>query len=56
MYGCSPIQGTKFYSCWNLVKPGSQSGTYDILNMGLVGSFGLKGLFSAKTENSLASD
>ena len=25
--GCSPIQGTKFYSCWNLMKPGSQSGT-----------------------------
>ena len=28
VYGCSPIQGTKFYSCWNLMKPGSQSGTY----------------------------
>ena len=27
VYGCSPIQGTKFYSCWNLMKPGSQSGT-----------------------------
>ena len=22
------IQGTKFYSCWNLLKPWSQSGTY----------------------------
>ena len=30
VYGCSPIQGTKFYSCWNLMKPGSQSGTYMI--------------------------
>ena len=29
VYGCSPIQGTKFYSCWNLMKPGSQSGTKD---------------------------
>ena len=28
VYGCSPIQGTKFYSCCNLMKPGSQSGTY----------------------------
>ena len=28
VYGCFPIQGTKFYSCWNLMKPGSQSGTY----------------------------
>ena len=28
VYGCSPIQGTTFYSCWNLMKPGSQSGTY----------------------------
>ena len=27
-YGCSQIQGTKFYFCWNLMKPGSQSGTY----------------------------
>ena len=27
VYGCSPIQGTKFYSCWNLMKPGSHSGT-----------------------------
>ena len=27
VYGCSPIQGTKFYSCWNLMKPGYQSGT-----------------------------
>ena len=27
VYGCSPIQGTKFYSCWNLMTPGSQSGT-----------------------------
>ena len=24
-YGCSPIQGTKFYPCWNLMKPGSRS-------------------------------
>ena len=23
LYGCSPIQGTKFYSRWNLMKPGS---------------------------------
>ena len=28
VYGYSPIQGTKFYSCWNLMKPGSQNGTY----------------------------
>ena len=28
VYGCSPIQGTTFYSCWNLMKPGSQSRTY----------------------------
>ena len=28
VYGCCPIQGTKFYSCWNFMKPGSQSGTY----------------------------
>ena len=28
VYGCSPIQGTTFYSCWNLMKPGSQSETY----------------------------
>ena len=28
VYGCSPIQGTRSYSCWNLLKPGSQSGTY----------------------------
>ena len=27
VYGCSPIQGTKFYSCLNSMKPGSQSGT-----------------------------
>ena len=27
VYGCSPIQGTTFCSCWNLLKPGSQSGT-----------------------------
>ena len=30
LYGCSPIQGTTFYSCWNLMKPGSQSGTYTL--------------------------
>ena len=28
VYGCSPIQGTKLKSCWNLMKPGSQSKTY----------------------------
>ena len=28
LYGCSPIKGTKLYSCWNSMKPGSQSGTY----------------------------
>ena len=27
VYGCSLIQGTKFYSCWNLIKSGSQSWT-----------------------------
>ena len=27
-YGCFPIQRTKLYSCWNLMKPGSQNGTY----------------------------
>ena len=27
VYRCSPIQGTKFYYCWNLMKPGFQSGT-----------------------------
>ena len=30
VYGCSPIQGTAYYSCWNNMKPGSQSGTYII--------------------------
>ena len=29
VYGWSPIQGTRLYSCWNLMKPGSQSGTYE---------------------------
>ena len=24
VYGFSPIQGTTFYSCWNLMKPGFQ--------------------------------
>ena len=28
VYGCSPIQRTQFYSCWNFMKPGSQSETY----------------------------
>ena len=28
VYGCSPIQGTQFYSCWNFMKPGSQNGTH----------------------------
>ena len=28
VYGCTPIKGTKFYSCWKLMKSGSQSGTY----------------------------
>ena len=28
VYGCSLIQGTTPYSCWNLMKPGCQSGTY----------------------------
>ena len=28
VYGCYPIQGTKFYSFWNFMKPGSQSGMY----------------------------
>ena len=28
VYGCSPIQGTEYYSCWNLMNPGSQSETY----------------------------
>ena len=27
VYGCSPIQESKFYCWWNLMKPGSQSGT-----------------------------
>ena len=31
VYGCSPIQGTKLLSCWNLMKPGSQSETYMIV-------------------------
>ena len=40
VYGCSPIQGTKFYSCWILMKPGSQSGTYAInMNNVLIISF-----------------
>ena len=30
VYGCSSIQGTTFYSCWNFMKPGSQSGTYHL--------------------------
>ena len=34
VYGCSPIQGTKFYSCWNFMKPGSQSETF-FLSSGL---------------------
>ena len=34
VYGCSPIQGTKFYSCGNLMKPGSQSGTYILIFFG----------------------
>ena len=33
VYGCSQIQGTIFYSCWNLMKPGSQSGTSAKLNI-----------------------
>ena len=28
VYGSSPIQGPTIYSCWNLMKLGSQSGTY----------------------------
>ena len=28
VYGCSPIQGKKFYPGWNLMNPGSQSETY----------------------------
>ena len=28
--GCSQIQGTKFNSSWNLMKPGSQSETYSM--------------------------
>ena len=28
VYSCSLIQWTKFHSCWNLMKSGSQSGTY----------------------------
>ena len=31
LYGCFPIQGTQFYSCWNLMKPGFKSGTYLIV-------------------------
>ena len=31
VYGCSPIWGTKFYSCWNLLEPGSQSKTCVLL-------------------------
>ena len=27
VFSCTPIQGTNLYSCWNLLKPGSQSGT-----------------------------
>ena len=30
VYGCSPIQGTKCYPCWNSMKPGSQSGTFTL--------------------------
>ena len=30
VYGCSPIQGTTFDSYRNLMKPGSQSGTYSL--------------------------
>ena len=39
VYGYSPIQGTKFYSCWNFMTPGSQSGTYAILNTQWVKAF-----------------
>ena len=28
VYDSFQIQGTTFYSCWNLMKPGFQSGTY----------------------------
>ena len=31
VYGCSPIQGTHFYFCWHLMKPGSQSRTYALI-------------------------
>ena len=31
VYGCSAIQGTKFYSCWNFIKSASQSGTYSYI-------------------------
>ena len=33
VYVCTPIQGTTFYSCWNLMKPGSQSGTYSFIEL-----------------------
>ena len=37
VYGCSPIQGTKLYACWNLMKSGIQSGTYLIfLKMNMI--------------------
>ena len=40
VYGCSSIQGTTFYYCWNLMKPGSQSRTYEYfrshINIGLL--------------------
>ena len=32
VYCCSPIQETTFYSCCNLMKPGSQNGIYLTLN------------------------
>ena len=32
VYSCSPIQGTKFYFGWNLMKPGSQNNEWILLS------------------------
>ena len=33
IYGCFPIQGKNVNSCWNFIKPGSQSATYALFSI-----------------------
>ena len=49
VYGCSQIQGTKFYSCRNLMKPGSQSGKYTVTKTLRFSNFVPLRIFSSKT-------